>query len=43
MILNELLFGMTISLSLLPIWYIIVEIIDKFYRAFIVSNRKEGN
>lgn len=40
---NEFIIGMGISLSLTPVWYLLVEIIDKFYRAFVVSNRNEGN
>jgi len=37
---NELLLGMTISISFTPIYYVIVEILDKFYQAFVVNNRE---
>lgn len=40
---NEFIIGMGISLSLMPVWYFLVEIIDKFYRAFVINNRDEGN
>ena len=36
--LNEFILGMAISASLAPVWYIVVEILDKFYQAFIVNN-----
>jgi len=36
--LNEFVLGITISISLTPIWYIVVEILDKFYQAFIVRD-----
>lgn len=34
MVIDEFLFGMMISCSLAPFYYIFVEIIDKFYNAF---------
>ena len=39
--LNEFLFGMAIGTSLMPVWYILVEVIDKFYRAFVVNGWNE--
>jgi len=38
---NEFLLGMTFSISFAPIWYMLVEIADKFYRAFVVNDSEE--
>lgn len=36
---NAFLLGMAFSASLTPIWYLLVEVLDKFYQAFIVRDK----
>lgn len=31
---DNFLFGMAISISFMPVWYLLIEILDKFYQAF---------
>lgn len=38
---NEFLLGMALGASLTPIWYVLVEIANKFYQAFVVNNNEE--
>lgn len=38
--LNEFVLGMSISMYFAPVLYIVAEILDKFYQAF-VNNREE--
>jgi len=34
MVIEEFIFGVSIGISITPVWFILVEIIDKFYQAF---------